>query len=156
MKEWSPSDHTHQKGPTAGQVDTKNPRPNAPDMGQHGIDEVVLATWKQNCITCHGVIGRGDGPQGAMLKPPDFTSPQFQRRALDSEMKYAIQKGRGRMPAFAQIPEKTVDGLVRLVRLLDASRGEEKPSADIPDAPEPHPSTEPPKPPTTPEPPTTP
>lgn len=126
---WTPADHNNQTTPNAGQVDTEKPRPNMPDLTKHGVDEVVLATWKQNCMTCHGVIGRGDGPQGAMMKPPDFTSAAFQSRALDSELKHAIQKGRGRMPAFPQIPDKTVDGLISLIRMLSSGQNQGASSA---------------------------
>jgi mono/diheme cytochrome c family protein len=89
-----------------------------PDLTRHGIDDVVLATWKQTCTPCHGLIGRGDGPQGAVLHPTDLTSAVWQGRAIDSEIAYTIHKGRGRMPGFAHIPDATVAGLVRLVRML--------------------------------------
>jgi mono/diheme cytochrome c family protein len=103
-------------------VDTAERKANMPDLTKQGIDDVVLAAWKQNCIPCHGVIGRGDGPQGRSLRPPDFTNPRWHRTAIDSEMAYAIQKGRGNMPAFAHLPEPTVQGLVKLVRMLNPDR----------------------------------
>lgn len=122
LREWSPSDHDNQGEPQPGQVDTSKPRPaNMPSLEKYGINDVVLATWKQNCVPCHGVIGRGDGPQGVALRPRDLTDPNWQRVAIDSEIAYSIKKGRGKMPAFAQIPDETVSGLVRLVRMLNAS-----------------------------------
>lgn len=117
---WTPNDHDNRASPGAGQTDTEAPRPEMPSLDQHGIDDVVLATWRQNCTTCHGLIGRGDGPQGAMFRPPDLTSPAFQARAIDSEILHTIEKGKGRMPGFGQLPKDTIAGLARLVRLLGA------------------------------------
>ncbi len=127
LREWSPADHDNQPSganaaPKTGQVDPTKPRPGMPDLSEHGVDEVILATWKQNCVSCHGVIGRGDGPMGAALRPPNFTDPEWQRVHLDEEMVRSIQKGRGKMPAFAALPPETVQGLVRLIRLLNPTR----------------------------------
>lgn len=142
LPEWTPADHDSRGNPSPGQVDTQarrtvqadtpTRRPGMPNLSQHGIDDVVLATWKQSCTPCHGLIGRGDGPQGAMLRPTDLTSAAFQERAIDSEMAYAIKKGRGRMPAFGHLPDSTIEGLVRLVRLL----GPAKPAPPGPAPPE--------------------
>lgn len=122
LPEWTPADHDNQKTPSAGQVDTKVPRAGMPDLAKQGIDDVILASWKQNCVPCHGVIGRGDGPSGAATNPRDLTDPNWQRVAIDSEIAFAISKGRGRMPGFPHLPEETVSGLVKLVRLLNADR----------------------------------
>ncbi len=118
LPEWTPSDHTNQGNPNSGQIDTTKRRAGMEKLEARGINDVVLAAWKTNCVTCHGPAGRGDGPQGRMVRPPDMTDPAWQRTRIDSEMKHTISKGRGRMPAFPQLPEKTVDGLVQLVRML--------------------------------------
>lgn len=134
VREWSPRDHDHTTSPSQGQVDAAQPA--SAVQQEHGISDVVLATWKQNCVTCHGVIGRGDGPQGRMLRPPDFTHPVWQKNARDDHMRRTIVKGRGAMPAFGHLPEETVDGLLRLIRLLnrDRSNTEQQPSTDAPSA----------------------
>jgi len=115
---WTPGDHDNAAKPAAGQVDTKAPRPGMPNLEKHGINDVILATWKQSCMPCHGRIGQGDGPQAVALHPPDFTDPRFQKVAIDSEMEHTIRRGRGPMPAFAHFPDDTVKGLVQLVRLM--------------------------------------
>lgn len=120
VREWTPQDHDHTGAPSAGQVDTSQPGANP--LADHGVSDVILATWKQNCVTCHGVIGRGDGPQGRMLRPPDFTNPVWQKNALDDHMRRTIQKGRGAMPPFGHLPDETVDGLIHLIRLLNRDR----------------------------------
>jgi mono/diheme cytochrome c family protein len=126
---WSPADHDNQTKPAQGQVDTKAVRPGMPDLEKQGVNDVVLATWKQTCMSCHGAIGRGDGPAGAALRPPNFTDPTWQKVAIDSEMQHTITHGRGRMPAFAHLPEETVSGLVRLIRLMGARNAPEKTGA---------------------------
>lgn len=126
---WSPSDHDNQSNPGADQTDTTAARPRMPELNEHGIDDVVLATWKQNCTTCHGLVGRGDGPQAPMFRPPDLTSAAFQARAIDSEILYAIEKGRGRMPAFGHLPKDTIAGLARLVRMLGPAPGDVPPAS---------------------------
>ena len=120
LPEWTPADHDNQTEPKAGQVDVDNPAPGMPSGEKLGLNDVVLATWKQNCVTCHGIIGRGDGPQAAATRPRDLSDPTWQRVTVDSEIIFAIKKGRGRMPAFAQIPDETLQGLVRLIRMLNA------------------------------------
>lgn len=138
LPEWRPSDHDNAATPSAAQVDTKQPRPGMPNLEKYGLNEVIIAAWKQNCVPCHGIIGRGDGPQAAMSRPRDLTDPNWQRAAPDDEILYAIQKGRGRMPPFPALPEDTARGLVRMIRLMNAdgpppeAPGSDAPSSDAP------------------------
>jgi cytochrome c oxidase cbb3-type subunit 3 len=130
LPEWTPTDHTNQGSPNPGQIDTSKKRAGMEKLEARGVNDVVLAAWKTNCVRCHGNAGQGDGPEGRMLRPPNMSDPTWQRTRIESEMKYAIQNGRGRMPAFAELPEKTVAGLVQLVRMLsrdfDASKLDEE------------------------------
>ncbi len=118
LREWKPSDHHHTTEPGRDQVDVSDPSSNP--LAAHGVSEVVLLAWRQNCTRCHGAIGRGDGPQSAMFHPPDLTDPGLQSQLTDRDIMNVIQQGRGRMPRF-DLPESTLTGLVRLIRLLDAS-----------------------------------
>ena len=117
LREWKASDHDHTSQPGTEQVPENQPS----SGGMFGISEVVLAAWKQNCTTCHGVVGRGDGPQGPMTKARDLSDPDWQSSASDADIASAIKNGKGAMPPFP-LPDSTVEGLVKLVRVLDRSR----------------------------------
>lgn len=137
LPEWSPADHTNQGSPNAGQIDTTKKRAGMEKLEARGVNDVVLAAWKTNCVRCHGNAGQGDGPDGRALRPPDMTDPAWQRTRVESEMQYAIQKGRGNMPAFGHLPEKTVLGLVQLVRMLSRDFDASKLEAEAPKEQEP-------------------
>lgn len=132
LREWRPSDHRHT---TEGSSEAAHQAPQVSGSAETsvpGLDEVTIASYRRGCVPCHGELGRGDGPQGVMVKARDLSDPAWQATATDAQIADAIVKGRGRMPAFA-LPRATVDGLVRLVRLFDRSRS----------APEPEPSPSP-------------
>lgn len=87
----------------------------------HGLDDVTIVAWQQNCTSCHGALGRGDGPQGPMVHAADLSRPDWQATVSDDAIATTIRHGRGRMPAF-NLPDATIQSLVRLVRMLDANR----------------------------------
>jgi hypothetical protein len=137
LREWRASDHDHTSEPNSGQVEVQPDGGSDPALAQHGLDEVTLVAWQQNCTRCHGTIGRGDGPQGASMRATDLTNGEWQRSVTDVQITDAIKNGKGMMPRFG-LPESTVTGLVRLIRLLDASRvrpsGSAAPSGAVPAA----------------------
>jgi len=68
-------------------------------------DPTVIANgkdlWAKNCKSCHGALGAGDGPKGAMLKTPmiNFSTKEFQAQS-DGDIYYKTLFGRDEMPAF--------------------------------------------------------
>jgi mono/diheme cytochrome c family protein len=80
---------------------------------------VVEASWQQQCAACHGPIGHGDGPTGAMLHAADLTQASWQETVTDAQIADVIAHGKGKMPPF-DLPPKVVAGLVARIR---ASRG---------------------------------
>jgi len=118
LRVWKASDHDHTANPNADQVqvtDAGAPTPN------HGLDDVTIVAWQQNCVTCHGSLGRGDGPQGQLVHAADLSRPDWQAAVSDEAIAATIRDGRGRMPAF-NLPDATVKRLVALVRMLDANK----------------------------------
>ena len=63
--------------------------------------------YAKHCKSCHGNVGKGDGPKAAMMKTamPDLTTATFKKQA-DGVMYYQSFIGRDEMPNFEkQIPE---------------------------------------------------
>lgn len=107
LKEWTAADHDMEPGQSAKQGSrAKGAGPNLADL-----------TWQNQCATCHGALGRGDGPQGPMYKPTDLSRPDWQDRTKDDEIAATIRNGKGRMPKF-DLPDDVVAGLVGRIRLL--------------------------------------
>jgi len=123
LRIWRPSDHdrteekAHAQSPTAANSAGGGALSQPAKM--LGVDQVVLVTWRQNCTRCHGMLGRGDGPQGAMTGARNLSDPAWQASVTDAQIATAITKGKGRMPHFP-LPAATVTGLIRLVRMMNA------------------------------------
>jgi mono/diheme cytochrome c family protein len=118
LRSWRPTDHDHTENPNADQVQVTDAGSSEPG---HGLDDVTIVAWQQNCTSCHGSLGRGDGPQGPMVHAADLSRPDWQATVTDDAIATTIRQGRGRMPGF-KLPDATVQSLVRLVRMLDANR----------------------------------
>ncbi len=83
-------------------------RPNSDEM-------LVELTWNENCESCHGAEGRGDGPNGRLVKAPDLTRADWQDKVTDEQIADQIKNGKGLMPKF-DIPDVAVKGLVARIR----------------------------------------
>ncbi len=75
--------------------------------------------WRKNCASCHGVGGRGDGPQGPMVRAPDLSRADWQQNVTDEEIATTIRNGKNKMPKF-DLPDQVVAGLVQRVRSFRA------------------------------------
>lgn len=87
-------------------------------------DPKIARTWKAKCSSCHGVEGKGDTEQGAKMKIPDMTKPEWQKDNSDDKMRQAIlngvkKEGKEGMDSYKDVlsPEQ-VDGLIAYVRSL--------------------------------------
>lgn len=87
--------------------------------------ETGRSIYKANCVACHGVGGKGDGPGAGVLKPPpaDHTDREFMSKLTDEEIAKVIQmggaiKGRPLMPSHPQIRGDDMTALVAYVRSL--------------------------------------
>ena len=107
---WQPADHDQPARDNAAAVSPE------PATGANG-DVLVDVTWTRDCAQCHGMSGRGDGPEGRMVRAPDLTRLDWQEAVTDEQIAAIIANGRGKMPKF-DLPERTLQGLVRKVRSL--------------------------------------
>ncbi|HEX3769689.1 MAG TPA: cytochrome c [Polyangiaceae bacterium] len=120
---WSQADHhsTDDNRLTGAQA----PGPASPGSAGAGapkasdVDPLVELTWRQQCTTCHGPMGRGDGQMGPMVQAPDLTAGDWQSKMSDAEMAALIKMGRNRMPGF-NLPDPVLAGLVARIRSLKA------------------------------------
>jgi mono/diheme cytochrome c family protein len=109
LREWTPADHhssDDDKLALAGQGQA---------TGVGDSAQLVEVTWRQQCSTCHGLSGKGDGQMGPMVRAPDLTRDDWQSRVTDAEISAVIKNGKGKMPSF-NVPDQVLDGLVARVR----------------------------------------
>jgi cytochrome c oxidase cbb3-type subunit 3 len=119
LRPWRASDHDHTANPNADQVQVTDA--GSAEAANHGLDDVTIVAWQQNCTSCHGALGRGDGPQGQLLHAADLSRPDWQATVTDEAIASTIRSGRGKMPAF-NLPDATIGRLVALIRMLDLNK----------------------------------
>lgn len=101
------------------------------EMAESGAKEYDENLTRQlfavNCSRCHGVEGRGDGPDAESLgvKLPDFTSKDFQSTRSDREIRDIIEKGGAQLQMSPMMPpwggflkESEIDHLTTYTRRL--------------------------------------
>jgi mono/diheme cytochrome c family protein len=105
-----------------------------PSLGWAGGDvEAGKALYMTNCMSCHGQMGKGDGPVGQALnpRPRDFSKAQFKFDAngdgspgSDEDLKMVIKKGAAAfggtplMAPWGQFSDEELSNLVAFVRTL--------------------------------------
>ena len=93
----------------------------------------AAGTFKFYCAQCHGVSGKGDGPnvtRNFPVSPRDFNNSKEMNKLSDADMKNVIMDGgpsaskSPMMPPWGKtISEGDVDGLVRHLRKLCNCKG---------------------------------
>src|SRR3972149_3755343 len=91
-REWRPGDHDHAVEPVRGQVDVS--RGSDPKLLARGVDEVIVAAWRTQCMRCHGMAGRGDGPEGRRWQAPDLSRLAWQSGVTDEQVAEVIVNGK--------------------------------------------------------------
>jgi len=91
-----------QTAESQAQVQTK-----ADQQNPH-MEDPTLTLFEENCASCHGPFGQGNGPNPA-LRGTKLSNAQIIER---------IRKGKGRMPAFNELSTEQLDQLVDLIRHL--------------------------------------
>jgi mono/diheme cytochrome c family protein len=118
IREWTPADHD--RAEESQRVASGQQSAGVSDAGKDDNRTLVELTWRQQCAQCHGAVGRGDGPNGPMVKASDLTRAEWQKSVTDEQIAQVITAGKGRMPKF-DVPPAVLAGLVQRIR---ASRGQ--------------------------------
>ncbi len=76
-------------------------------------------TFRQNCATCHGVDGTGNGPmtKALHLKPADLTSKRVQALS-DADIEKTITHGKGDMKPIKDLTKVDIANLIAYVRSI--------------------------------------
>jgi mono/diheme cytochrome c family protein len=111
VETWRPSDHQADAKEGRGQGQT--PQDTANKDASQGLAATV---WKNACASCHGPVGRGDGPLGPSLKAPDLTRPEWLETVSDEQIIATIRNGKDKMPAHPDLPDAALDALVKRIR----------------------------------------
>jgi mono/diheme cytochrome c family protein len=80
--------------------------------------ESAQPLYTENCERCHGVTGKGNGPESARQypSPSDLTDTQRMNALTDGAVFYQISEGRRPMPSFKR--RMTEDQRWQLVLLI--------------------------------------
>ncbi len=92
-----------------------------PVKGDASLERLGKAAWAKHCRSCHGNLGKGDGPKAASMKtfPGDFSATDFQAHT-DGDIYYMSFVGRGEMPNFESkiTDEEERWAVVNLIRTM--------------------------------------
>ena len=95
-----PGDAAKYAGSTVSKL--KNPWIATPELLARGRDQFHL-----QCVACHGVAGKGDGPAAAALNPHprDFTQGEGWKNGRKPTLVFkTLKEGLGNMPSFSSLP----------------------------------------------------
>jgi mono/diheme cytochrome c family protein len=93
-----PVEARRQQGDTGAAPDDVRDQTNPVETGPESLRAGRLL-WERHCLTCHGELGRGDGPNARLhearkkVAPRDLTQVQFQDNISDGEIFWRISKG---------------------------------------------------------------
>jgi len=77
--------------------------------------------YEQNCVTCHGPKGAGDGAAAAALnpKPANFVKGNFKYGSKDEDLSKIIKNGKGAMPPWGSVLKPAdIENVIAYIRTL--------------------------------------
>ena len=81
-------------------------------------DNTAQATYKAKCQMCHGADGKGETATGKAMKVRSFADPEVAKMS-DDELAGAIEKGKGKMPAYGKsMKPDEIKAMVAYIRSL--------------------------------------
>lgn len=101
--------------------------------------------YLKRCMSCHGITGKGDGPEAAGLDPApgDFTNAKEMNAQTDGDLFWKISNGKGKMKPYSELvpanPEQDRWDLVNFIRTFaptdksaDTNSAKDKDAKDAP------------------------
>ncbi|MFN8578965.1 MAG: c-type cytochrome [Candidatus Sericytochromatia bacterium] len=81
--------------------------------------------YEQNCASCHGIKGKGDGTVGAALnpKPRNFVEAKFKYGSDDKSLYKTISNGKGIMPQWKGIlSDKQINNVISYIKTFKGKK----------------------------------
>lgn len=75
----------------------------------------AAAVYKRQCASCHAADGSGKTGPGKVFKLRDLRSAEVQK-STDEQLFDILNKGKGKMPAYANLGHDTLHALVKHLR----------------------------------------
>jgi cytochrome c oxidase cbb3-type subunit 3 len=116
LPEWKPADHHSVDDNGVSQASGQQAAAGGKAAGGETAQLVEMA-WRQQCTQCHGPMGHGDGPNGALLHVRDLADPDWQAKISDADIAASIRNGKNKMPKY-DLPDPVLQGLVARIRQL--------------------------------------
>ena len=94
-------------------------------------DKKTERLWKAKCASCHGMDGKAQTDKGKEMKVRDMTTPQYQKRLSDADLRKSMVEGINRtengvkqeMDSYEDsLSPEQMDALGRYVRWVGAQR----------------------------------
>ncbi len=78
--------------------------------------------FSKNCISCHGIKGRGDGPLASTMNPKPTNLMAMSGKHKDGDFAWKISTGKGAMPAWKGVLKRSeIWHLVNYIQALSSS-----------------------------------
>ncbi len=98
----------------APEKDAKRPNPVPADNASRDRGRKL---FEENCVSCHGLTGRGNGPIAARLETLPADLAAMAGKHPDGDFAWKIAEGRGAMPAWKKIlSEKQIWDIVNYLQ----------------------------------------
>jgi hypothetical protein len=117
LPEWKPADHHSVDDNSGGQSTGQQAAAGGKRPAGGETAQLVEVAWRQQCTQCHGPMGHGDGPDGALLHVRDLADPDWQAKVSDADIAASIRNGKNKMPKH-DLPDPVLQGLVARIRQM--------------------------------------
>ena len=108
-------------GPTSGGSDEASQHSDEDEQrGElRGDASAGQVHYEDQCASCHGDEGAGDGPAGAAFDMPEIADEDFMKEISDEHLYDVIHDGKGHMPGFGEVfSDDEIYDLIAYVRTL--------------------------------------